>query len=34
MSINSARRISVAFMTAVVCFDVLQLEPKTTTPRQ
>src|SRR5262245_51655152 len=32
MSINSARRISAAFLAAVDCFDVLHLEPKTTTP--
>jgi hypothetical protein len=32
MSINLARSVSAAFMAAVVCFDVLQLEPKTTTP--
>jgi hypothetical protein len=32
MSINLARDVSAAFMAAVVCFDVFQLEPKTTTP--
>ena len=32
MSINSALRVSAAFIAAVVCFDVLEFEPKTTTP--
>jgi hypothetical protein len=32
MSINSALRFSAAFIAAVVCFDVLEFEPKTTTP--
>jgi hypothetical protein len=32
MSINSALRVSAAFIAAVVCFDVLEFEPKMTTP--
>jgi hypothetical protein len=32
MSINLARDVSASFMAAVVCFDVLQLKPKTTAP--
>ena len=32
MSINSARRISAAVNAAVICFDVLEFEPKPTTP--
>ena len=32
MLINSALCVSAAFMAAVVCFDVLEFDPKTTTP--
>jgi hypothetical protein len=32
MSINLALCVSAAFSAAIVCFDVLELEPKTTTP--
>jgi hypothetical protein len=32
MSINSALRVSAAFIAAVACFDVLEFDPKKTTP--